>query len=239
MCTLTYLPKGKAEFILTSNRDEGAQRPLAIAPAYYSHGAHHLLYPKDAAANGTWLATSSNAFTLCLLNGAFEKHHHQPPYRRSRGLVLLDFFDYSHIEQFAAEYDFSGIEPFTLVIFSHQDETKVHEIRWDGKIIHPKQLNHEVPLIWSSATLYEPQVRQAREQWYAEWLKENPNPQPHDLLNFHRFGGSGDRKNDLLMNRENKVFTVSISGIARLRDARKFYYQDLVLQEEKLVNIQF
>ena len=42
------------------------------------------------------------------------------------------------------------------------------------------------------------------------------------FFNFHRFTGDGDRHNDLMMNRDGKVGTVSITFIASFR-SENFY----------------
>ena len=88
-----------------------------------------LLHPKDARAGGTWLVATNNGTVACLLNGAFKKHHHSPPYRRSRGLMILDAAtQYNSFQNFTQHYDFEGIEPFTLVVCESE---KVFELRWD------------------------------------------------------------------------------------------------------------
>src|SRR5919199_3470936 len=114
MCVVTLLPL-PGGFVLTSNRDEHVSRPAAIPPQTYSIDGHSITFPKDPQGGGTWLATFGT-ITVCLLNGAFVNHVHQPPYRRSRGLVVLDYFDTADPRQFIDSYDFSGIEPFTMVI---------------------------------------------------------------------------------------------------------------------------
>lgn len=91
MCTVTYLPVSTG-FVLTQNRDEAPTRSPQIISKEKRFGTE-LLFPKDTKAGGTWIATARDGRTACLLNGAFEKHKHEPPYRLSRGLVLLDFLD--------------------------------------------------------------------------------------------------------------------------------------------------
>ena len=46
MCTVTYLPIGDADFILTSNRDEQPSRKT-IEPKEYVEDNVKLTYPKD------------------------------------------------------------------------------------------------------------------------------------------------------------------------------------------------
>ena len=96
MCTVTYLPLAQGYF-LTSNRDEKSIRKKALQPSKFETGSGILLFPKDADANGTWIAAHDRGESVVLLNGAFESHVSNPPYERSRGLVLLDLFESSSV----------------------------------------------------------------------------------------------------------------------------------------------
>ena len=58
MCTVTYLPLGNNEFILTSNRDESPVRKTILPKKYFENGVE-ILYPKDELAGGTWIGTSN------------------------------------------------------------------------------------------------------------------------------------------------------------------------------------
>jgi uncharacterized protein with NRDE domain len=73
MCVLTFVPNTDFGYILTNNRDENSVRPKAIPPRKYKIGNSAIYFPKDAHAGGTWIA-QNQSYTLCLLNGAFEKH---------------------------------------------------------------------------------------------------------------------------------------------------------------------
>jgi hypothetical protein len=226
MCTLSYIPKKYSGFLLSSNRDEKVSRKSALAPAIYNHGKVQVLYPKDGQAGGTWLATSDNGYTLCLLNGAFVRHFPEPPYRRSRGLVLLDFFNYNDVDLFADLYDFYGIEPFTLVVVCEQ--RVINEMRWDGTKLHRKSLDPTVPHIWSSATLYDPEVVIERQNWFKQFLDLAPEPDVKDMLHFHHFGGNGDEKVSLKMNRNNGLQTISISCVEHSGSEVNFHHEDLL-----------
>ncbi len=115
MCTVTFLPLGNNDFILTSNRDESPLRDT-LAPQKYQGVFSALYYPKDAVAGGTWIATSENKRMVCLLNGAFLKHKHQPPYRKSRGKISLEVLEFDDLEKDMEAYDLTKVEPFTLTI---------------------------------------------------------------------------------------------------------------------------
>ncbi len=238
MCTVTYLPEGKQGYVLTSNRDEKLTRPLAEPPRRHHLDSGIVVFPKDPQANGTWIAMGSKRLSLCLLNGAFTNHVHRPPYRRSRGLVLVDFFDYTSATEFISGYDFEGIEPFTLLVLQTQERLSLVEIRWDSTSIHLLPKDATKPHIWSSATLYSPTVRLQREQWFDLFLA-TPVGQPEgDIMQFHRFAGMGNSRNALCMQRGNEFQTVSITSIrANDMGEQVMTYQDLVRETRQSYRI--
>ncbi len=228
MCTVTFLPLSGSSFILTSNRDESQYRKIALPPAKYLVYGTGVYFPKDMDANGTWIAAAGTKFTLCLLNGAFAPHERHPPYRLSRGLMLLDFFKYNNVHDFLSLYDFEGIEPFTLLVFGQSLRTSIHEIRWNGKKIHSELRDSSMPLIWSSAQLYPENVIRQREEWFDAWLKANKEFTMEKIILFHKTGGTGNSNTDLLMNRDGKVFTVSITSVMRNGNEGSMRYEDMI-----------
>ncbi|REJ80956.1 MAG: hypothetical protein DWQ44_05000 [Bacteroidetes bacterium] len=227
MCTLTYFPKGQGDYIITSNRDESPLRKPAAAPALYKIGDASVLFPKDLEANGTWIATSGS-FTVCLMNGAFAPHEREESYRKSRGLVLLDFFKFRNADKFLDEYDFSGIEPFTMIIAESSAEVFLYEARWDGNKIHKGTTDSHSPQIWSSASLYTQDVIEERQQWFNKFLKSHWEYNRSEIMDFHYFGGKGNTETALLMNRENKVRTVSITCVEKRGNRVIMTYRDVL-----------
>jgi len=225
MCTVTYLPLEKEGFILTSTRDEKSIRQAALHPKQYKAEDIKVIYPKDPDASGTWVASSLN-YSLCLLNGGLIRHVSNPPYRMSRGHIILDFFKFGNPESFRKKYDFKGIEPFTLLIIGYKGRS-LDEIRWDGKQIHHKEFNPELPGIWSSVTLYSDEIISLRQNWFHEWLLTNPGFNIINALDFHKKGGMGDPDNDIFMKRDN-VRTVSITSISKSRSLWEIYYEDML-----------
>lgn len=233
MCTVSYLPLPHG-FIITSNRDEIVSRAAEPPKNYIIHN-QKIYFPKDPLANGTWIA-SSEKFTLCLLNGAFVKHTRKPPYRLSRGLVLLDFFQFNSAEDYAANYNFNGVENFTLLIKSNL-YSDFHELRWDGIKVHLKKLDNLSAQIWASCTLYTDEVIMHRRQWFQNWLSVNIEDKQNDIINFHRFAGDGDEKNDVVMKRENNLQTVSITSITKSNEGVRMQYIDIIDNNEYSINM--
>lgn len=229
MCTVTYLPQNNKGFILTSNRDEDIARQIALPVTKYVINNKSIYFPKDPNAGGTWIATGSNGFTVCLLNGAFKAHTSSGNYKRSRGLVVLDFFNYTSQYDFIEQYDFSNIEPFTLIFVKHSNNTiSICELRWDGKKTHHTNYDASLPHIWSSVTLYSDEVIHQRQNWFNDWVKNNSIFTRDAILMFHHFGGNGDNQNDIVINRPTKK-TVSICCINKINTTdTEIIYEDVI-----------
>jgi len=223
MCTVTFIPV-RRNFFLTSNRDEKISREQAITPGLYRYNDCKLIFPKDAKAGGTWIAMKENGDAAVLLNGAFICHTPAAPYRRSRGLVFLDVIATERPAWTFSKTDLSDIEPFTMILF---ERGCLYEFRWDGNERYCKQLPVNRPHIWSSATLYDGLVIKRREQWFNSFLNRNPQLTQQDILNFHRFSGDGDCRNDLLMERDGIYSTVSITSIMLNDDRGVMNYTDI------------
>ncbi|MBP6511913.1 MAG: NRDE family protein [Bacteroidia bacterium] len=237
MCTVTYLPLEKRGFILTSNRDEQTIRKSALPPSKYLLNNTAVFFPKDQQAGGTWIATAHQQFTLCLLNGAYVKHDRKEKYKWSRGQVLLDFFHYNDVSLFSKNYDFIDIEPFTLIIVEEKEIIRLYQLVWDGENIHLEKKNAEEENIWSSVTLYEPQVIEARKKWFTQWLEEHSLDRKNEISSFHRFGGDGNPESNVLMNRNNIVKTVSITSVYSSDDETTMQYFDVLTDQEYKIRI--
>jgi hypothetical protein len=223
MCTVTYIPSGN-KFFFTSSRDEQAVRLTAAFPELHEISGQRLLYPKDMQAGGSWIAVHESGNTGVLINGAIQAHQSKPPYRKSRGLILLDLISSTSPVDVFNELEFNRIEPFTVILF---EDKKLYSGKWDGNRKWLDSLDSYKPHIWSSVTLYEPAIIRKRENWFNKWLSENPTPSTTDIINFHKQGGDGDPVNDLLMNRDGRLFTNSISLIRLSPEVAAFRYVDL------------
>ncbi|WP_205511310.1 NRDE family protein [Longitalea arenae] len=223
MCTVTFIPV-RDNIYITSNRDEKHWRSNALPPGIHAGQSGNLLFPKDGDAGGTWIAAHENGHAIVFLNGAFVRHTPQPPYRKSRGLILLDLLDDATdpVQRFK-EISLDGIEPFTAVVWMG----RLFECRWDGEKKHMTPLAATAPHIWSSATLYDEKVVKKRKSWFNKWLQKHPAPTPDDILHFHQFTGDGDAHNDLRMNRNGQVFTVSVTQLALTDEITRMHYLDL------------
>lgn len=228
MCTLTYIPN-KIGIIITSNRDEHFSRGNSVFPVNVKRDGLSIFFPQDPQAGGSWIAADENRRITVLLNGAFKKHKHSPPYRMSRGIVLLDSFEYLDLLHFSQEYSLDQIEPFTMVQFQIS-ENKISEMRWDGQKASHQNMDPTTPHIWSSTSLYSTEVRWERRHWFSEWI-QNPPLTPELMLEFHKFGGKDNVRNGITMHRSNGVQTVSITQLHGNSDHLDFTHYNLMQNE--------
>jgi uncharacterized protein with NRDE domain len=225
MCTVSFIP-ANGTVIITSNRDEHMQRENAAAPDFYQLQHKKIIFPKDARAGGTWFAAANNGIVCVLLNGAFKKHAAQPPYRKSRGLILLEIMEAHKPLSFFKELNLDGIEPFTLVLYQ---PGLLHELRWDGGTKYKKQLDIAGSYIWSSATLYSDEVSTRREKLFQQFIHSSACITAADIHHFHA-NNNNDPENGFVINRETGMKTFSITQAVVNYKAVNFLHTDLLLQ---------
>lgn len=217
MCTLSYIPT-KEGFIVTANRDESPLRRAETLSEYRTAKGETFLIAKEPVHGGTnFAASTEGAKIVVLLNGGFKAHSMGGKYRLSRGLVVLESLEYADLAKFASEFDFEGVEPFTMVHF----DSVPKEMRWDGTDAYIRTLPADRPMIVASALMYPPFQQMRRRVWFANELRAG-SPTHKSLFHFHLTGGDGNPESDMVMVRE-FVRTVSISQVtttAKLRRIR-------------------
>lgn len=228
MCTVSFV-KTADSIIITSNRDEKIIRPSAIPPKSYRVNNQNLIYPKDPKAGGTWFVTNEAGSVLVLLNGAQEKHQVQLPYRKSRGLIVLDVISASSPRASWDVIDLDQIEPFTLVLF--QDE-QLWQLRWNGSEKETISLNIDQPHVWSSSTLYPASVREERAQWFHQYMNEKQQVLANDMYQFHRYTHNDNQENGLVINRNDEMQTLSITQAFLQQNKVSVLHYDLITQED-------
>lgn len=234
MCTVTYLPLGNNDFILTSNRDETPLR-TTIKPKEYIENGVALTYPKDKLAGGTWIGLSDRKRLVCLLNGGFKNHTKKSSYKMSRGIIVKNILSAVNGVSFIEEFDFLDIEPFTLILVDWGLQLETYELVWDGEKKHFNKLNQE-PKIWSSSTLYTDEMKQLRKQWFKDWLQENKIFKQENILKFHKSENLGTPETSIKMKRD-FVETVSVTSVIKEESKVSISYFDFVEKLEKLSNV--
>ena len=178
----------------------------------------------DEVSGGRWVGLSEKNRLICVLNGGFTKHEQKQNYRKSRGIVTLDFLSADSIEFTLEAYDLEGIEPFTMVIVDWNVHLKFYELVWDGEAKHVSQLPLEAK-IWSSSTLYNECMQTERYQWFEDFKGLN-SLNAQSILTFHKTTKTENKDYGIVMNR-NSVKTTSITQIEKFHNSCEMYHENL------------
>lgn len=228
MCTVSFVNVNN-KIIITSNRDEKIIRPSAIPPKNYSINGKHVIFPKDPKAGGTWYIVDEKGTVLVLLNGADEKHQVELPYRKSRGLIVLELISHDSPKDFWDEMDLDNIEPFTLVLFQ---DSQLFQLRWNGNQKEKLNFDTNEKHIWSSATLYSSAIRKERADLFYSFLEEKGLLSETDMYQFHRYTDEGNAENGLVINRNGEMKTLSITQSVIEQNKVAILHYDLVTNED-------
>lgn len=180
------------------------------------------MYPPDEK-GGTWICATSSGRVVCLLNGGFEKHKHQPPYQFSRGLVVLGLAAAASIKSYISEVLLTNVEPFTIIA---RDTYDFLQWVWDGNSSHIHHLDKTSNYIWSSSTLYIHEQKQRRTDAFKNFISDNIVFK-EDVLSFHKSQPFQEAETDFLMKRPG-VETIAVTQIAVSGENIDFVYHNLV-----------
>lgn len=225
MCTITYIPTDSG-YIVTQNRDESPFRERAIFPVNGKVNNEPIVFPKDPEGSGSWFVSVKNGLTICIMNAIYHLDKTSADFKHSRGLVPLHYLDFSSSEHFVKEYDFEGIQGFTLIVCSPD---QIDEIHWDEENVAHTLFNPE-PLIFQSNPLYDSEQKVKRKAWFTQWLESN---NPSSILDFHQSQQRDNLAESILMDRE-IVRTVSITQRSFSPNSGQIQYAEV----ESLKNFQ-
>ncbi len=228
MCTVSFV-SSNGKTIITSNRDEKVVRPPAIAPKNYLINNKNIIFPKDPKAGGTWFASDKNGTVLVLLNGAKDKHNVKLPYRKSRGLIVLEVISSLSPKDFWKEIDLENIEPFTMVLFQNK---QLFQLRWNGIEKETVSLDPNKNYVWSSSTLYSKDIREIRSNWFFDFIASKPEISEKEMLHFHRHTENENQENGLVINRNDSLKTLSITQSIIEKNKVSIMHYDLIAQKE-------
>lgn len=232
MCTLSYIPTDQG-YIFTHNRDERTDRLSSDNIVRKELQNRRVFFPQDLEANGTWMAYSPEFRAACILNGGEKEYTRKSAYRKSRGIMVLESFEASSIQEFYEGYNFKDIEPFTLIL---KGKGEFCSIIHDEDTTQIKHFDPSKKHIWSSTKLYSKEVRRKREIWFENWIQTKPKFNSQNVFDFHRSAGEGNQENDLVMSRWGILKTVSITQIVALSTFEKINYWDFVGKAQDSIN---
>ena len=231
MCTVTVFFNKNNDFVLTSNRDEAPDR-RSLPPKLYQENNVEMLFPKDELAGGTWIGVSEKNRLLCLLNGGFTKHKRKRNYKFSRGIIVKNLLATNNLINSIQKYDFSNVEPFTIIILDWNIDLQFLEIVWDGEHSHFKELPLKTK-IWSSSTLYTEKMKIERHRWFSDFIEEH-NLNANSVLDFHKTE-TNNIEYGIVMDR-GFVKTTSITQVQKSKNTLQMQYFDLIKNKEYSFN---
>lgn len=230
MCTLSYVPLSY-QSIITVNRDESPSRAASEPEIREEGGRRFWVAPEPVSGGSNLVFDIINHRLLVLLNGAYVAHESKPPYRMSRGVLIFEAFDFNTLNEMQQQFDFTGIEPFTLFSFH---EGKWEEIRWDGKQIYYSRPAASVFQLWSSAKLYEENEQRLREEAFTNFIERSRAIYAQHLFDIHQRDRHDPRGLGFRLNYKDIVKTVSITQLIFENGRIMLRYMDLI-QEPKII----
>ena len=81
--------------------------------------------------------------------------------------------------------------------------------------------------IWSYSTLYSKEISEQRKEWFTNFIQENNNPKPEEILYFHQFTEFENKEFGLQINRNAILKTISITQCKVTNDKIEMIYLDL------------
>jgi hypothetical protein len=208
MCILSLVRTANS-IVLTSNRDEQRVRPNSLPPEIISTKNRKSILARDAQAKGTWLLTDNVGRTAVLLNGAFECHTPTPPYRESRGIILMNLFQEENFKSAFLFYNLENIEPFQVV---YLDQTEAFQCVWDGTQKHVFQIDLSTPNVFFSPTLYQREQQELKKNHFLKSFDQANSQEAQTLFEFHTSQNEDHSDLNFFMNRENQT-TKSVTQI--------------------------
>ena len=221
MCILSIV-KSEQGIVITSNRDEQRSRKNSLAPEIIDLGERKAIIARDAQAQGTWLLTDNLGRTAILLNGAFESHIPAPPYRESRGLILMNLFQEENFKSAFLFYNLENIEPFQVI---YLDTNQAFQCVWDGNQKHLFVIDLSTPQVFFSPTLYSKEQQVEKRHHFFKTLAEIESIDSSQLLEIHSNQNINSLDLNFFMSREHQT-TKSISQVElHSRHSRYVHWQ--------------
>lgn len=231
MCLVSYIPTPNG-VIMSSNRDEAPSRSTNTLQKE-RRKTTEINYPADSK-GGSWFVLSEDGVCAIVLNGAFKFHKRKENYRLSRGVMLKEIFDYDSPIDFIRDYNFTNIEPFTLVLWTGKS---LIELRWNSllkylEILDPKKIH-----VWSSSTLYNEEQVTQRKKLFHSLVSHSKSLDSEIIQDIHLNGKVGNSDFDFVMNREDRVCTVSLTQMIVEKNKLELSYYNLLLDEKQEVKL--
>ncbi len=221
MCTAT-LYRSQGSFLLTASRDESRCRKEAgIKESEFEDS--QIVYPVDAAANGTWVGCNSHGLAACLLN------LYQSDYQGvlSRGLIIPKLLENTSLKEAHTWLtDHFQTDLYSAFVLLLMDTQHLYRYQWDGEIFVNQRIDFNHWFLESSSSVDLENTLAYRHDKFFHWKEDNGKAS--DVLSFH-LKRDADASKSVCMARE-KSHTKSISQVSVTQNDVEFRY----LAPEKL-----
>jgi hypothetical protein len=197
MCTATLIPLSRG-LCLTTNRDEGRERPPALPPMVRSFPGGVLgVYPTDPQGAGTWVGANNAGLVLTLLNlnvtpADADVPPRSPALLRSRGLIIPALLPSRTLTEAAdrlTAFDLREFGPFRLLL-SAGDGVAITSSDGGSARATVRRLALG-PLMLASSGLGDERVAGPRQRLFADmvladWPAADDSVRLHRQERFHR-----------------------------------------------------
>ena len=163
------------------------------------------------------------------LNGGKTKHIAKEKYRLSRGVIVLELMASNAIVSTWKTIDLTDIEPFTLLVLENKQP---FQLQWSGEEKSIIELDVNQTYIWSSSTLYSPDIQKQRAEWFEQYMNEIKEISAEKMKIFHKNTEPKDAKNGLIINRDNLYKTLSVTQVVISGNSILVNHSDLIQDEE-------
>jgi len=127
--------------------------------------------------------------------------------------------------EFYNEYDFNGLEPFTLLIIEND---QLFELIVNQSSVRLRELDCKKPYMYSSSTLYGTAIMEDRILTFYQWYYKRENITQEDVLLFHQKFLYKDEKEKPENQTNNILNTVSITSVYKTSQMAQIHYFDLI-----------
>lgn len=216
MCTASVF-RSSNSLLLTANRDELRTRNEA-GIKQLNINETHLVYPVDAAANGTWVGGNNHGVAACLLN------MYQSNYQGvlSRGLIIPKLLEKENLADVRGWLtSIFRAELYSAFVLLVMDIDELYRYKWDGEELIEEIIEFDQWFLESSSSVSLLPTLEHRQQLFSDWQRENGKA--NDVMAFHLSRDVNNASQSVCMARE-KSHTKSICQVAIDQAGVEFRY---------------
>ena len=155
--------------------------------------------------------------------------------KKPKGIIVKNILSADDGVFYINNFDFTVVEPFTLILVDYLDALEAYELVWDGVEKYFNKLTQE-PKIWSSSTLYTQDMKEMRKDWFSNWLNKQNGFKQENIIDFHNNDELGTSETSVKMKRE-FVETVSITSVKKEGSKVDISYIDVLESSKSILNV--